>query len=195
MSKMKTKYFFKTSFDSLFFQAVIIAAFVGCIYIIIKITKVVFIDMPPSERWKGILIYALFTLSLPMFAYYESTFFIGIVLLDDKRILSRGDNRFKKEKIQYPASVEYKDIIEISILPLKKNSRGEYLRLTRPIPYLCIKTKSGKWKNFSLHFMSRMTVKHLLKELKRRCVSANNMVPMDLDRLMIDFSNSRWSTK
>lgn len=195
MGKMRTKRFFKFSFDSLFFQAVIFAALVGCIYVLTRITGVVFVDMPPDERWKGILFYILFVLSVPTLLYFESTFWVGVIHLEDKRIRSRGDNRLPKEKIQYPASVEYKDIAEISISPLRKNSKGDYLSLSRPLPYLCIRKKNGKWVRFSLHFMSRATVRRLLEDLQNRCASTGIGVSMNLNELLTDFMNARWAIK
>ena len=195
MGKMKRMRFCRTSFDSLFFQAVIIAAFAGSIYVLIRIFKVVFFDLPSDERWKGILVYTLFVLSLPMLVYLESTFWKGTIRLEESGIRSHGDNRLPREKIQYPASVEYQEIVDISILPLRKDSRGRYLRLARPIPYLCIRNKAGKCVRFSLHFMSRPTVRRLLEELQNRLGSADNQIPMDLDKLMRDFTNARWATK
>lgn len=137
----------------------------------------------------------VFYLGIPLLLYLEATFLLGPIRLETDRISTCGDKRIGREKIQYPASVEYADIAEVAIIPIRKNSRGGHAQLARPIPYLYIKTKRRKNVRFALHFMSAKSVRILLIDLRARCIDVGCDVKVEVDSLMADFSKARWATK
>ena len=192
---MVTKRFFKTSWDSLLFQSLIIAALGLDIYACIVSTHNVMVKNSIGENGIGIFAMIVFYLGIPIIIYLETTFIFGPIKLESTRICTNGDKRVFKEKIQYPASVEYTDIKGVTIIPIRKNSNGGSAQLARPIPYLCVETKKGKKVRFGLHFMSTRTVQKLLVGLHERCLKFNNDTDINVEKLINDFSEARWATK
>lgn len=189
------KRYFRMSLGSLFLQAMIVAAFGLDVYVFVIVSKVLFSNPPYEKLAIGIFVWVVLLLGFPFLVYLESTFLTGTICLDQNKIYTRGDNRLPNEKIQFKASADYKDILEAKILPFSKNSKGGYLRLTRPIPYLCIKTKQGKNVLFGLHSMSPKTVRGLLVYLNDKCRDDSNVPKFNIDGLMEDFSKARWATE
>ena len=192
---MKAKRYFRTSLDSLFYQVVTLAALSGAAYILILVPGIDHSAWTSRDWVISVVIYVFVALSCPVLAYLLSTFWTGSIRLDDKRIRNRGDNRLPREKIQYPASVDYEDIVKIEIAPLRRNSKNGYLRLARPIPYLRIKRQNGETALFALHFMSRGTVRRLLADLQSRLAPLEHGASINVSQLLDDFSRARWATK
>lgn len=135
---------------------------------------------------------------LVLFGYYlcdivVSMFYSGTIRLEQTRICCSKEMKRLDEIVQYPATAEYADIKEISILPLSRNSNGKKMNLSRPLAYLCIKTSKRKIARFNLYGMRRKSVRNLLEELKRRCEESGNSITIDVDKMVNDYAEARWS--
>ena len=190
---MKKRYF-KTSWDSLLLQAIILLGLGGTVYVLVQSIRMTLPHLAPENRWSGVLLLFILSFGLALLAYLEATFWVGAITLEEKCIRTRGDIRLPNEKIQYKASVDYERILEVSIIPLRRDSKNRNVRASRPFPYLCV-TKARGRTLFALHFMSSATVRSMLTELNKRCLAAGNDIAMDVDKLMSDFSKARWATK
>lgn len=188
---MVKKTYFKASVSSLLLQAVILAGLALDIFFLIffaiGLTKV----KENSDLATGIVLTVIFGLGLFIIGYLESNFLVGNIVLEEKRIYCSGDNRFGRDKIQYKASVEYKDIKKIEIVPLRKRSNGTNKTLMRPIPFLSIETKKGKRVLFGLHFMSSKAVGNMINNLMARCEQVDNKIEADPIKLLEDFKKAR----
>jgi len=187
---MVKKTYFKTSVSSLLLQALILAGLALDIFFLIffaiGLTKV----KDNSDLITVIVLIVILSLGLFLIGYLESNFLVGNIVLEDKRIYCGGDNRPGRDKIQFKASVEYKDIRKIEIVPLRKRSNGTSKLLTRPIPYLSIETKKGKKILFGLHFMSSKAVDNMINNLMMRCELVDNKIEADPSKLLKDFKKA-----
>ena len=109
---------------------------------------------------------------------------------EKKRIYCSGDIRYGRDKIQYKASVDYKNITYIEIAPLRKRSNGQRASFPRPIPYLVIRTAKKKNVLFALHFMSSKTVKNMIDDLLEKCEQVGNKIEVDPSNLLKDFKQA-----
>ena len=89
--------------------------------------------------------------------------------------------------------MKYENIVKIDIELLKRNSKGNYIALTRPLPFLVLSSNKGRKAYFGLHFMSKKTVYRLLIDLVEKC--DNKEVLFDIDNMMKTFNESKFSTK
>ena len=175
-------------------QAIILLGFGGTVYVLVQSIRLSWPRLAPEDRGLGVFWLLVFSFGVVLLAYLEAAFWVGAITLEEKCIRTRGDIRLPNEKIQYKASVEYEKILEVSIIPLRRDSKNRNARFSRPIPYLCIAKSRGRTL-FALHFMSSATVRSMLTELNKRCLAAGNDIAMDVDKLMSDFSKARWATK
>lgn len=181
------KRYFRNSFGSLIFQAIIICGLLLDIYASILCTVILSINGINSDT--DVLIFAIFVfyLGIPMLIYIELTFLIGNIILNNQSIYTKGDIKYGRDKIQYQALINYTDIVNIEIVPLRLNSKGKYIYLSRPLPYLVLTNKKGKKIRFVLCFMSKKMVNCLLNDLLEKC-KENNTIQFDVDKLMKVFS-------
>lgn len=188
---MVKKRYFKTSTSSLLLQALILVGLALDIFFLIffaiGLTKV----KENSDLITAIVLIVILSLGLFFIGYLESNFLVGNIVLEDKRIYCGGDNRPGRDKIQFKASVEYKDIRKLEIVPLRKRSNGTSKLLTRPIPYLSIETKKSKKILFGLHFMSYKAVDNMINNLMARCELVDNKIEIDPLKLLEDFKKAR----
>lgn len=181
------KRYFRNSFGSLIFQAIIICGLLLDIYASILCTVILSVNGINSDT--DVLIFAIFVfyLGIPMLIYTELTFLIGNIILNNQSIYTKGDIKYGRDKIQYQALINYTDIVNIEIVPLRLNSKGKYIYLSRPIPYLVLTNEKGKKSRFGLYLMSKKMVNCLLNDLLEKC-KENNAIQFDVDKLMKDFS-------
>lgn len=186
---MKKRYL-KTSIASLIFQIVILAALILDINYIILITIGLAKGLKDSDLVIGIILLVILYLGLVLLGYLEVTFYVGNIVLEEKRIYCSGDIRYGRDKIQYKTSVDYKDIKYIEIAPLRKRSNGQRASFPRPIPYLIIRTAKKKNVLFALHFMSSKTVKNVIDNLLEKCEQVGNKIEVDPSKLLKDFKQA-----
>lgn len=122
-----------------------------------------------------------------------SMFYFGTIRLEQTRICCSKEMNRLGNIYQYPATAEYADIKEISILPLSRDSNGKNMNTLRPLAYLCIRTSKRKIARFNLCGMRRKSVRNLLEELKRRCEESGNSITIDVDKMVNDYVKARYS--
>lgn len=189
------KKFPRFSLTSIILQIITIAFIILSIYFCFICTRGVIIDAI-NGKLEGIAIFAsiIYFIGIILFINIELTFLIGNIILSDTSISVKGDIRFHKRKIQFPTSINYKDIANIEIVALRKNSNGKQILLSRPIPYLVLTNKKGNKFRFGLHFMSKKTVNLLLITLLDKCTEVGG-IHFDVTKLMSDFLNARLAMK
>lgn len=189
------KRFFRFSIDSVILQLITIFFVAGGLYFAVLITRETVNEIIQGEL-KPIAIFAtvVFYLGSALFVYVELTFLIGNICLDVKKISVRGDIKYGREKLQYSTSINYVDIVNVEIVPLKKNSKGQSALLPRPIPYLVITNEKGKKFRFGLHFMSKKSVKSVLNELSKKTEEIKGS-QFDSAKLFNDYLNARLAVK
>ena len=186
---IKKKTYFKASISSVIFQTLLtIGMVLYVIFFVILLNSVLYSDNVEKMGFAAYLLMSILAIGLLLSLYLELTFLIGNIKTNGKRIYTKGDIRMPREKLQYPESVNFDDISEIHIVALNKRSNGKNAYLTRPIPYLLIKTKSNKTKRFALSFMSKKTVLVLLNDLKEKIE-----IDINIDKLIKDFTEARFS--
>ena len=187
------KRFFRFSIGSIFWHIVCLF-FIGMyLYYAIVFTINIINEWPQGYcDINMIFLTIIFYLGSIACAYYELTFLIGNIRLTDDKICVSSDLKNGREKIQYAASIKYIDIDSIDIVALRKDSKGNYIFLTRPIPFLILTNKKGKKARFNLCFMSKKCVKHLLQELLKRCKEVDG-IEFDVDILVKKFSEARFA--
>ena len=140
----------------------------------------------------SIFVISISLLSGFVFFWEILIFFTGCIKLDEDKIFSNGEiKNFKK--IQYPAKVKYIDIIEITVMVSRNATNGKYLNLSRPVPFLKIKTRNNKSVRFSLSFMASITLKRLLTDLKRHMKELGNDLDFDINKLVNDFKKAKFA--
>jgi hypothetical protein len=65
--------------------------------------------------------------------------------------------------------MKYEDIRKVSVMALRRDSRGKYKQALKPLPYILVESKNGRQVLFSLRYMSPKTFNRLLDELSNRC--------------------------
>lgn len=95
------KRYFRNSFGSLIFQAIIICGLLLDIYASILCTVILSVNEINSDT--DVLIFAIFVfyLGIPMLIYTELTFLIGNIILNNQSIYTKGDIKYGRDKIQY----------------------------------------------------------------------------------------------
>lgn len=138
------KRYFRASFGSLILQTITICGLLLDIYASILCTIILVANGINNDNDVLILAIFVFYLGIPMFIYMELTFLIGDIILNNQSIYTKGDIKYGRDKIQYQALIDYADIVNIEIVPLRLNSKGKYIYLSRPLPYLVLTNKKGK---------------------------------------------------
>lgn len=190
---MKKKYYFRLSFGSLFLQSILISAFILVTYYAIYFTYALIIVGSKDDFTAVIIMTIVFYLGIPMIIHGELTFLIGNVQLNSQGICIRSDLKHGNEKLQYPTSINYPDIAEVTVKALKRNSKGQFVPISRPVPYLVILDKKGKKYRFGIYMMTKRAVRRLLVDLLDMCQKSNNDVHFDIEKLVKDFSAARFA--
>lgn len=189
---MKKKYYYRLSIVYLFLNAFLISCLILDIYFCIDLTKTLI--TAESTDNSGALIFATIVLylAIPFTIYGELVLLIGNIQLNPQGICIRGDLKNSREKLQYPTSVYYSDIADVSIVALQRNSKGQFVSISRSIAYLVIIDKKGKKHRFGLYSMTKRTVRKLLVDLLHMC-QENNSANFDVEKLVKDFSIARFA--
>ena len=190
---MNKKRYFRTSVSSIILQGITIA-FCGASFFYFGFFLIGMIKLGKENPYLGINIFLIIVLFLGglIFIYIMSTFYTGIVCLEKDKIVSYGDNRVGRSKIQYPAFAKYADIKDVRISALERKSDGSISLIIRPLPYLVITTNKTEVM-FAIYMMRKETVRQLLTDLVNRCNSVNNYLTFDVEQLVEDFSKAVWA--
>ena len=187
--------YFRFSIDSVILQIItLLFVFTGLYFAILTTREIINKFIQGDFKTNLLFISIVYYLGSMLFVYVELTFLIGNICLDVEKIWVCGDIRYGREKLQYPTSINYVDIVNVEIVPLKKNSKGQSALLHRPIPYLVITNKKGKKFRFGLHFMSKKSVKSVLNELSKKTKEIKGF-QFDSAKLFNDFLNARLAVK
>lgn len=192
MKKLKKKYYYRLSIVYLFLNAFLISCLILDIYFCIDLTKTLITAGSTDNSSALIFATIVLYLAIPFPIYGELVLIIGNIQLNPQGICIRGDLKNSREKLQYPTSVYYSDIADVSIVALQRNSKGQFVAISRPIAYLVIIDKKGKKHRFGLYSMTKRTVRKLLVDLLHMC-QENNSVNFDVEKLVKDFSVARFA--
>ena len=192
---MVTKRFFRMSFIYTLIQLFFIFLFLFNIYFVCVSTYKALTNESFFNNNFTIFIFLCFYFCLPFSTYFVIQLTFDYIKIDERCIATKGDLKFGRSKIQYKASVNYIDISNISIYALSKSSKGNRIYLTRPVPFLCIKTKDNKTVRFVLYSIPSKKVRELLEELCKRCSLVGNDITIDIDSLVKKFKEARWAVE
>lgn len=190
---MKKKYYYRLSPVYLFFHVFLIFVLIVAVYNAITLTHALLTVVTDDDPTVIIIVTIIFYLGIPMTIHGELTLLIGNVQLNSQGICIRSDLKHGNEKLQYPTSINYPDIAEVTVKALKRNSKGQFVPISRPVPYLVILDKKGKKYRFGLYSMTKRAVRRLLVDLLDMCQKSNNDVHFDIEKLVKDFSAARFA--
>ena len=184
---MKKKHYFRTSTSSLILQSLIITALLIDIFLAIffNISYFKLSFRTHFERQVAMVFSVLFYIGIAPLAYLEATFIFNTIVLGKDKIYAHSDLKIGSCKTQYYAEMEYKDIKYVEILPLRRDSRGVYKQVLKPLPFMVLESNSGKKALFSLRFMSPKTLNRLLDTLSPRCSGPT----IKVNQLVKEFEN------
>ncbi len=166
---MKRKIYFKTSTLSLILQGIIVTGLLVDIFLAVFLhTSYINANFrSDSERQFALIFSIIFYVGIIPLIYLELTFLLGNIILGKEKMFTRGD--FKPIKTQFYSEMKYEDIRKVSVMALRRDSRGKYKQALKPLPYILVESKNGRQVLFSLRYMSVKMVKRLLDELSNRC--------------------------
>ena len=127
-----------------------------------------------------------------MFVQEELNFIVDNICLKEDCVYAHGDFKNKRYKVQYRTKINYGDIVDVEINALRANSKGQFVPLLRPAPFLVLINKKGKKVRIGIYMMSKRTVRNILTELFKR-IPTTNKVKFDIDALLKDFKEACWS--
>ena len=184
---MKRKIYFKTSAFSLIIQAIIVVFLLLDIFLAIFFTfgVLTFNFKFDFEKQVATVFVVIFYAGIIPLTYLELTFLLGNIFFGKDKIYTRGDFKLPICKTQFYSEMKYEDIKRVSILALRRNSRGGYKKSLKPLPYMLLESKNGRQVLFLLRFMSVRTVNHLLDELSNRCSGP----AINVNQLVKEFKN------
>ena len=168
---MKIKIYFKTSTLSLILQGIIVTGLLVDIFLAVFL-NVSYINAnfrSDSERQFALIFSIIFYVGIIPLIYLELTFLLGNIILGKEKMFTRGDFKLPIFKTQFYSEMKYEDIRKVSILALRRDSRGKYKQALKPLPYMLVESKNGRQVLFILRLMSVRTVNRLLDELSNRC--------------------------
>ena len=184
---MKKKRYFRTSKTSLILQALVVTALLLSIFLAVFLTVSYFkvSYRTAFERQVALVLAYIFYIGILPLVYLELTFLFGNIILGKDKIYTRGELKFGIWKTQHYAEMEYKDIKRVAIMPLRRDSRGKFKQVLRPLPFMVLENNNGRKVLFSLRFMSVKTLDHLLTELSSRCSGPT----INVNQLVKEFGN------
>ena len=167
---MKRKIYFKTSAFSLIIQAILITSLLLDIFLAVffNISYLTTNFRSDSERQFAIILSIIFYVGILPLLYFELTFLLGNIILGKEKIYTHGDFKIGP-RTQFHTEMKYDDIKKVSVMALRRDSRGKYKQALKPLPYILVESKNGRQVLFSLRYMSVKMVKRLLDELSNRC--------------------------
>ena len=184
---MKKKHYFRTSKSSLICQALIITALLITIFLAVffNVSYFTLSFRTEFESHVAIVFAVIFYIGIVPLAYLEATFLFNNIVLGKDKMYTRGDLKIGKSKTQYRLEIEYKDIRRVAIMSLRRDSRGLYKEVLKPLPFMVVEKNNGGKVLFSLRFMSVKTLDHLLTELSSRCSGPT----INVNQLVKEFEN------
>ena len=167
---MKRKIYFKTSTSSLIIQAILVTSLLLDIFLAVFFNASYLTTnfRSDSERQFAIILSVIFYVGILPLLYFELTFLLGNIILGKEKIYTHGDFKIGP-RTQFHTEMKYEDIRKVSVMALRRDSRGKYKQALKPLPYILVESKNGRQVLFSLRYMSVKTVKRLLDELSNRC--------------------------
>ena len=117
------------------------------------------------------------------------------ITVSDQKVSIPSDLVRTSEKIQFKDEVNICDIISISIIMTRNNSKGTFCRQICVNPadfsYLQIIDNKGEKHNFYIMYMCKRTIRKLINDIKRRIVLVGNSAQID-DTDLIMKNLKRW---
>lgn len=167
---MKRKIYFKTSTSSLIIQAILVISLLLDIFLAVffNVSYLTTNFRSDSERQFAIILSIIFYIGILPLLYFELTFLLGNIILGKEKIYTHGDFKIGP-RTQFHTEMKYEDIRKVSVMALRRDSRGKYKQALKPLPYILVESKNGRQVLFSLRYMSVKMVKRLLDELSNRC--------------------------
>ena len=167
---MKRKIYFKTSTSSLIIQAILVTSLLLDIFLAVffNISYLTTNFRSDSERQFAIILSVIFYVGILPLLYFELTFLLGNIILGKEKIYTHGDFKIGS-RTQFHTEMKYEDIKKVTVMALRRDSRGKYKQALKPLPYILVESKNGRQVLFSLRYMSVKMVKRLLDELSNRC--------------------------
>ena len=167
---MKKRFYFKTSTSSLIIQAILVTSLLLDIFLAVFFNASYLTTnfRSDSERQFAIILSVIFYVGILPLLYFELTFLLGNIILGKEKIYTHGDFKIGP-RTQFHTEMKYEDIRKVSVMALRRDSRGKYKQALKPLPYILVESKNGRQVLFSLRYMSVKTVKRLLDELSNRC--------------------------
>ena len=167
---MKKRFYFKTSTSSLIIQAILVTSLLLDIFLAVffNVSYLTTNFRSDSERQFAIILSVIFYVGILPLLYFELTFLLGNIILGKEKIYTHGDFKIGP-RTQFHTEMKYEDIRKVSVMALRRDSRGKYKQALKPLPYILVESKNGRQVLFSLRYMSVKTVKRLLDELSNRC--------------------------
>ena len=167
---MKKKRYFRTSKSSLVLQSLIVTALLITIFLAVFL-NVSYFTLSFRTRFEShvaIVFAVIFYIGILPLLYFELTFLLGNIILGKEKIYTHGDFKIGP-RTQFHTEMKYEDIRKVSVMALRRDSRGKYKQALKPLPYILVESKNGRQVLFSLRYMSVKMVKKLLDELSLRC--------------------------
>ena len=167
---MKRKIYFKTSTSSLIIQAILVTSLLLDIFLAVffNISYLATNFRSDSERQFAIILSVIFYVGILPLLYFELTFLLGNIILGKEKIYTHGDFKIGP-RTQFHTEMKYEDIKKVTVMALRRDSRGKYKQALKPLPYILVESKNGRQVLFSLRYMSVKMVRRLLDELSNRC--------------------------
>ena len=167
---MKKRIYFKTSTSSLIIQAILVTSLLLDIFLAVffNVSYLTTNFRSDSERQFAIILSVIFYVGILPLLYFELTFLLGNIILGKEKIYTHGDFKIGP-RTQFHTEMKYDDIRKVSVMALRRDSRGKYKQALKPLPYILVESKNGRQVLFSLRYMSPKTFNRLLDELSNRC--------------------------
>ena len=139
------KDFFRLSIGSIFLQTVAVFFIISSIVLPILFTnKLIFNSINGSFDGYTVFVTIVCYLAFPMLVKEELNFIVDNICLKEDCVYAHGDFKNKRYKAQYQTKINYGDIVGVEINALRANSKGQFVPLLRPAPFLVLTNKKGK---------------------------------------------------
>ena len=190
---MTKKDFLDYQLAQFFLQTVAVFFIISSIVLSILFTnKLIFNSINGSFDGYTVFVTIVCYLAFPMLVKEELNFIVDNICLKEDCVYAHGDFKNKRYKVQYQTKINYGDIVDVEINALRANSKGQFVPLLRPAPFLVLTNKKGKKVRIGIYMMSKRTVRNILTELFKR-IPTTNKVKFDIDALLKDFKEACWS--
>ncbi len=128
-----------------FLQTVAVFFIISSIVLSILFTnKLIFNSINGSFDGYTVFVTIVCYLAFPMLVKEELNFIVDNICLKEDCVYAHGDFKNKRYKVQYQTKINYGDIVGVKINALRANSKGQFVPLLRPAPFLVLTNKKRK---------------------------------------------------